>query len=595
MSTTPPQVRKRKAAIHESGTSTAKRARNNASTNTATSDEENVWESIVEDMETVTPAREDSAPPSPAYSIPSSVGQSIAETTATSTSKRPKKFLCEVAGCGKAFDRPARVQIHMRSHTNERPFSCSEEGCGKTFLRNEHLTRHTIDVHSEARDHVCTHVISTDDSGNEVTCGKTFTTATRLRRHLAAHEAKEETTCTHPGCGKVFRKQETLQRHIKTDHLNEKPFECSHMEMLSNGEVEECHASFSKPEQLKNHVAREHSGVRYFCDICSPASSSSTSDLDFDMLQAPTERVGFSTYTELQQHLRLAHPPTCAQCGKQRETNRALKAHMDIEHSALSERQTHICDWPGCGRGFTKSGNLKVHYQSVHKKSRSFICGETNLESSTKVEGWNRVGCGHGFGTKANLEEHIRTQHLGIPAKIKPVRLRKKAIKAEEDASTAMTTPTEWDEVLTPADDIVTETLAMITGHGYDSLPNRSIACLVSGCQHRFATEYHLSEHLDVTHGWQIDDINDRIAERDALAGGDFWVGGAENLADPGVDEQEEVLRRSLTAALVGDPGRERKSMVEQEAGRVEERELMGRQLERMQGLMIDPALTETS
>ncbi|KAK0856954.1 hypothetical protein LTS02_010398 [Friedmanniomyces endolithicus] len=417
-----------------------------------------------------------STPASPVPSFPFTEEASIAETSATTASKRPNKYICEVEGCGKAFNRPIRLVNHTRSHTNERPFVCDEDDCGKTFTRAEHLTRHKKDKHDEARDHVCTHVLDTVEGG---VCGRSFTTATRLRRHVAAHEAKEETTCSYPGCGKVFRKQDTLQRHIKTDHLREKPFRCEHVDVDGEGTAVECSQAFAKSDGLKNHVAREHSGMRYFCEICtaqndhvtygSAVNGEHTFDMSMDPLTledpmihteptlegtlpdtemhsppAPTYRVGFATYSDLQLHLRTLHPPTCTfpDCGKICESNRALKAHQEIEHSALTARPTHLCTWPGCGRGFTKAGNLKVHFQSVHMKARGFICGEFDLsdrmggegvaDEAAILKGWNGVGCGRGFGTKANLEEDIRTQHLGMKGKIKPCRLRKaEAVKAE--------------------------------------------------------------------------------------------------------------------------------------------------------------------
>ncbi|KAK5711970.1 hypothetical protein LTR17_018178 [Elasticomyces elasticus] len=389
-----------------------------------------------------------STPASIAPSFAFTEEASIAETSATSTSKRPKKYLCEEPGCGKAFDRPARLEIHSRSHTNERPFVCDEDECGKTFTRAEHLTRHKKDKHSDDRNHVCTF----SAGGGE--CGKSFTTATRLRRHVAAHESKDETTCSHPGCGKVFRKQETLQRHIKTDHLHEKPFVCTHVEFDVEGQQVQCGQAFAKADGLKNHEAREHSGARYFCEMCSSPDHNhdfaNTDEMTFDMdalmleyaqdnpeptfeelnenifadLDAPIittnttdTRVGFPTYADLQLHIRTIHPPTCMDCGKQCTSNRALKAHREIEHSDLSDRQTHLCTWPNCGRGFTKAGNLKVHVQGVHMKARPFICGED--------------GCGKSFGTKANLDEHLKTQHLGLPGKAKPSRVRRREVKDE--------------------------------------------------------------------------------------------------------------------------------------------------------------------
>lgn len=457
----------------------------------------------------------DGTPPtrtvSPAPSQTFTDAISIAQTSATSngTSKRPKKYICTLSGCGKAFDRPARLDIHLRSHTNERPFVCEQSGCGKTFQRNEHLKRHIQDKHSEQRDHVCDYITSVDGAGDAVICGKSFTTATRLRRHAAAHEAKEETTCSHPDCGKVFRKMETLQRHVLVEHYGEKPYKCTHVEVDELGREVECARSFNKPLQLKNHEAREHSGSRYFCDICRPGSAIEQEDDDVFGDGPPA---GFSAYSELQEHLRMAHPPTCKECGKLCESNRALKAHVDIVHSALSDRQqSHLCSWPGCGRGFTKAGNLKVHIQSVHRKVRGFVCGEFDVSASGKVEGWNREGCGAAFGTKANLEEHVRTRHIGLPGKVKPSRQRKREERLLKGVSATPSSGVETDGIATPADGVA---LSMLTGHGYAELPGRQIACLVEGCQWRFGREYDLENHLDVIHGMNIDDIQDLVAAK---------------------------------------------------------------------------------
>ncbi|TKA77297.1 hypothetical protein B0A55_04344 [Friedmanniomyces simplex] len=502
---TRPQKRKATMGIDPTGPSPlpiSKRTRYRADRET---NEDDLWEGIVHERETSNVSDDYSTPASSAPSYAFFEEASVAETLATSTSRRPKKYVCDVPGCGKAFDRPARLEIHTRSHTNERPYVCDEETCGKTFTRLEHLTRHKKDKHSEAREHVCTHRFDTVEGGM---CGKSFTTATRLRRHVAAHEAKEETTCSHPGCGKVFRKQETLQRHIKIDHLHEKPFKCEHVGVDDEGLEVECGQAFAKADGLKNHEAREHSGRRYFCEICTPEPDFAPYDaavnggerlempptLEDAMVHpnttfeefspntelhaplCPTNRVGFPTYTDLQLHLRTLHPPTCTfpDCGKICETNRALKAHLEIEHSALATRQTHPCTWPGCGRGFTKAGNLKVHMQSVHMKARNFVCGEFDLsdrmggkgavDGGAGLEGWNGVGCGRGFGTKANLEEHVRTQHLGLKGKIKPCRMRK-AEEVKREAAEQGERVEGLEEVGRRVDD---GALWKLTGCGHD-------------------------------------------------------------------------------------------------------------------------------
>lgn len=79
--------------------------------------------------------------------------------------------------------------------------------------------------------------------------------------------------------------------------------------------------------------------------------------------------------------------------------------------------------------------------------------------------------------------------------------------------------------------------LSRLTGHGYAE-SGRNIACLISICQHRFFRDFDLENHLRSAHGWADVEIIEKMAERDALSGGPFWVGGV----DVGEVEAQRVL-----------------------------------------------------
>ena len=54
---------------------------------------------------------------------------------------------CPYSNCDKFFTRPWRLQVHIRTHTGERPFKCDVKSCGKSFVRNAHLKRHFENSH----------------------------------------------------------------------------------------------------------------------------------------------------------------------------------------------------------------------------------------------------------------------------------------------------------------------------------------------------------------------------------------------------------------------------------------------------------------
>ncbi|GMR34214.1 hypothetical protein PMAYCL1PPCAC_04409 [Pristionchus mayeri] len=74
-------------------------------------------------------------------------------------------FCCEV--CEYGAPSPAKLTVHMRSHTGERPFKCIE--CGEGYVSKSNLSRHLSDVHKQCR-----------------TCCQKFANVSELKKHSAS-------------------------------------------------------------------------------------------------------------------------------------------------------------------------------------------------------------------------------------------------------------------------------------------------------------------------------------------------------------------------------------------------------------------------
>ncbi|KAA6415462.1 MAG: hypothetical protein FRX48_00177 [Lasallia pustulata] len=408
-----------------------------------------------------------------------------------------KVFHCPYDACSKSFNRPARLNDHLRSHTDTRPFTCPHAPCSKAFLRDTHLNHHIKSAHSTVRDYLC------DWKG----CGKRFVTGTRLRRHKAAHEGREKYKCE--DCGLDFRKHGTLQKHITLVHEGNDPFVCEVVVDCETGE--KCGMGYETLGKLRAHEGRVHAEKRYWCMVCS-----SEAQVQADVVQAAVEgmkeaEAGFTTYESLQAHVKLVHPPTCASCGLRCGSSRELTRHLEVVHGGqpVSARQTHLCTDPSCGRGFTRKGNLMVHMRTVHGNEKRFVCGEVEPSSLSerKIAKWDGKGaCGRAFQTKANLEEHVRTAHLGLQNSRKGREKRRGWETGEEEQQLMPPRSSK------PAVSVLTR----LTGCGYADQSGRDIPCLQAGCEYRFLRHYDLEVHLRTKHGFADEEIQELLLQRDS-------------------------------------------------------------------------------
>ncbi|KAH8107335.1 hypothetical protein DFH11DRAFT_1517728, partial [Phellopilus nigrolimitatus] len=44
--------------------------------------------------------------------------------------------------CGKRFNRPSSLKIHLNTHTGAKPFACPYPGCGRSFNVSSNMRRH---------------------------------------------------------------------------------------------------------------------------------------------------------------------------------------------------------------------------------------------------------------------------------------------------------------------------------------------------------------------------------------------------------------------------------------------------------------------
>ncbi|KAB8349750.1 hypothetical protein FH972_023765 [Carpinus fangiana] len=431
----------------------------------------------------------------------SSKSRKTLQGESSGTKSREKKHACPYDGCDKRFVRPARLEEHIRSHTNDRPFVCGSDGCDKAFLRQSHLDHHVKQNHTDERKWVC------DWEG----CGKSFVSGTRLRAHVKTHETKFY--CTEfPPCKEIFRKKNTLQKHIDKEHLHRKPFPCTEVDEKTGVS---CTAAFDRALKLRQHEATHHGAKRYWCTLCQSHTKDGQGDVN---MNTP----GFGTYSELQSHIRDVHPPTCDECKMIFKSNHQMRQHIELHHYSFEERATLVCPRPNCGKAFTKVGNLNVHVRTVHDKAKPWVCGEADLGQSKGLEGWDGSNaCSQSFGVKSSLEGHIRTQHFnegvllhGSAKKAKTARIHQGRLG--QDVSTAA---------------------RLTDGFGDEGV--RQLACIVDGCEMRFTRDYDLEVHCQNMHGLSEEEIGEGLAEQRALSGGQFWVRGA-GAWDDDDDEDEE-------------------------------------------------------
>ena len=139
--------------------------------------------------------------------------------------------------CAKMFRKPASMELHLKSHTNERRYRCDFPGCGKKFPAKNTKDKHNKTHYKEAR-YPCKF------------CPQTFTANSSVLRHIRTeHEGTNglKHACKYHNnptirCQSRFARTDAARAH-EAFHTPDLPFVCRW-----------CNKAFSSQELLTDHV-----------------------------------------------------------------------------------------------------------------------------------------------------------------------------------------------------------------------------------------------------------------------------------------------------------------------------------------------------
>ncbi|XP_052896049.1 zinc finger protein 271-like isoform X1 [Anopheles moucheti] len=138
-----------------------------------------------------------------------------------------KPYACNI--CPRRFAQKHNLAIHVRTHTGERPYQC--EICSKQFSALGNFQAHKK-IHTNERDHVCP------------SCNKGFITSGDLTRHMISHSGIKNYHCDI--CAKSFSRNRDMMAHKRKMHLNE----CGN----ESYKCHECHKVFATLNNLNGHM-----------------------------------------------------------------------------------------------------------------------------------------------------------------------------------------------------------------------------------------------------------------------------------------------------------------------------------------------------